>query len=60
MGTIKIIRGVFDTKLELEHTSVVAGFPSPADDYPVFKIDDPDNFKVWGTVVHLIRTFESL
>jgi len=145
MGNIKIIRGVFDTKLELEHASVVAGFPSPADDYqhetldfnrdyikhpeasfygdvsgnsmkdagifdgdrviidravephdgsivlawwngdftmkyldlthrdegyielrpanddfPVFKIDDPDNFKVWGTVIHLIRTFETV
>ena len=144
MGNIKIIRGVFETKLELEHASVVAGFPSPADeyrhetldfnrdyikhpeasfygnvsgnsmkdagifdgdrviidravephdgsivlawwngdftmkyldlphrdegyielrpandDYPVFKIDDPDNFKVWGTVIHLIRTFET-
>lgn len=33
MGNIKIVRGVFDTKLELEHASVVAGFPSPADDY---------------------------
>jgi len=31
MGNIKIIRGVFDTKLELEHASIVAGFPSPAD-----------------------------
>ena len=145
MGNIKIIRGVFDTKLELEHASIVAGFPSPADDYmhetldfnrdyikhpeasfygdvcgnsmkdagifdgdrviidravephdgsivlawwngdftmkyldlthrdegyielrpanpdfPVFKIDDPDNFRVWGTVIHLIRTFERL
>ena len=145
MGNIKIIRGVFDTKLELEHTSIVAGFPSPADDYihetldfnrdyikhpeasfygdvcgnsmkdaaiydgdrviidravephdgsivlawwngdftmkyldlthrdegyielrpanpdfPVFKIDDPDNFRVWGTVIHLIRTFERI
>ena len=145
MGNIKIIRGFFETKLELEHASVVAGFPSPADDYrhetldfnrdyikhpeasfygdvsgnsmkdagifdgdrviidravephngsivlawwngdftmkyldlthrdegyielrpanddfPVFKIDDPDNFKVWGTVIHLIRTFETV
>lgn len=145
MGNIKIIRGVFETKLELEHASVVAGFPSPADEYrhetldfnrdyikhpeasfygdvsgnsmkdagifdgdrviidravephdgsivlawwngdftmkyldlthrnegyielrpanddfPVFKIDDPDNFKVWGTVIHLIRTFETV
>lgn len=33
MGNIKIIRGVFDTKLELKDASVVAGFPSPADDY---------------------------
>ena len=33
MGNIKIRQGVFDTKLELEHASVVAGFPSPADDY---------------------------
>ena len=146
MGNIKITKGMFDTKLELEHASVVAGFPSPADDYrhetldfnrdyirhpeasfygdvegdsmrdagiyngnrviidraveprdgsiviawmggegftmkfldlthrnegyielrpanpdyPVFKIDDPDNFKVWGTVIHLIRTFEKI
>ena len=27
MGNIKIIGGVFDTKLELEHTGVAAGFP---------------------------------
>ena len=145
MGNIKIIRGVFESKLELERASVVAGFPSPADDYmhetldfnrdyikhpeasfygdvsgnsmkdagifdgdrviidravephdgsivlawwngdftmkyldlthrdegyielrpanddfPVFKIDDPENFKVWGTVIHLIRTFETV
>lgn len=145
MGNIKIIRGVFETKLELEHAIVVAGFPSPADEYrhetldfnrdyikhpeasfygdvsgnsmkdagifdgdrviidravephdgsivlawwngdftmkylnlthrdegyielrpanddfPVFKIDDPENFKVWGTVIHLIRTFETV
>ena len=31
MGNIKIIRGVFDTKLELEHAGIAAGFPSPAD-----------------------------
>ena len=30
------------------------------DDYPIFKIDDPDIFKVWGTVIHLIRTFETV
>jgi DNA polymerase V len=33
MGNIKIIRGVFDTKLELQHAGVKAGFPSPAEDY---------------------------
>ena len=145
MGNIRIIRGVFDTKLELEHAEVVAGFPSPADDYrhetldfnrdyikhpeasfygdvrgdsmkdagifdgdrviidravephdgsivlawwngdftmkyldlthkdegyielrpanssyPVFRIDNPETFEVWGVVVHLIRTFETL
>jgi hypothetical protein len=32
MGNIKIVRGVFDTKLELEHAGVAAGFPSPADE----------------------------
>ena len=33
MGNIKIIKGVFDTKLELEHAGIKAGFPSPADEY---------------------------
>lgn len=33
MGNIKIHHGGFSTRLELEHASVVAGFPSPADDY---------------------------
>ena len=33
MGNIKIIKGVFDTKLELQHAGVKAGFPSPAEDY---------------------------
>ena len=122
MGNIKIVRGVFDTKLELEHAGVAAGFPSPADDYrhetldfnrdyirhpeasfygdvegdsmrdaglldgdrviidravephdgsiielrpanpdyPVFKVKDPENFQIWGTVIHLIRTFERI
>ena len=132
MGNIKIVKGVFDTKLELEHAGVAAGFPSPADDYrhetldfnrdyirhpeasfygdvegdsmkdagephdgsivvawwdggftmkfldlthkndgyielrpanddyPVFRVDDPNEFQVWGTVIHLIRTFEKI
>ena len=40
-------------------------------DYPVFKVKDPENFQIWGTVIHenfqiwgtvihLIRTFEKL
>lgn len=33
MNNIKISRGTFDTKLELKDANVVAGFPSPADDY---------------------------
>ena len=145
MGNIKIRKGVFDTRLELIHANVAAGFPSPAEDYihetldfnrdfikhpeasfygdvdgdsmndagifdgdrviidravephdgsiviawwdggftmkyldlthrkdgyielrpanpdyPVFRIDNPDEFRVWGTVIHLIRTFEKL
>jgi hypothetical protein len=27
MGNIKIIKGVFDSSLELEHAEVAAGFP---------------------------------
>ena len=27
MGNIKIVKGVFETKLELEHAEVAAGFP---------------------------------
>jgi DNA polymerase V len=26
--------------------------------YPVFRVDDPERFEIWGTVIHLIRTFE--
>ena len=33
MGNIKIIKGVFDTRLELEHAEVVAGFPDVTVDY---------------------------
>lgn len=33
MGNIKIIRGAFDSQLELQHAAVKAGFPSPAEDY---------------------------
>lgn len=29
-------------------------------DYPVFRVDDPNEFQVWGTVIHLIRTFEKI
>jgi hypothetical protein len=30
------------------------------DNNPVFKVNDPENFQIWGTVIHLIRTFEKL
>ena len=145
MSNITIIKGVFDEKLELQDASIVAGFPSPADDYlhdtldfnrdfikhpeasfygkvegesmrdaglydgdrviidraveprdgsivvafwngeftmkyldlkhrkegyielrpanpdyPVFQVKAGDNFEVWGTVIHLIRTFETV
>lgn len=30
MGNIKIIRGVFDIKLEQEHASVIARYSSPS------------------------------
>lgn len=146
MGNIKIKRGVFDSKLELLHAGVRAGFPSPADDYmhetldfnrdyikhpeasfygdvegdsmidagifdgdrviidravephngsivvawwggegftmkyldlthkdegyielrpandeyPVFRIDTPEYFEVWGVVIHVIRTLEKI
>ena len=30
------------------------------DDYPVFKVDDPESFEIWGVVIHQIRTFEKL
>ena len=33
MVNIKIRGGEFNTRLELEHSGVKAGFPSPADDY---------------------------
>ena len=39
MGNIRIIKGVFDTTLELEHAAVVAGFPYPADDYRHDRLD---------------------
>jgi hypothetical protein len=32
MNNIKIRNGVFEMPLELEHASIKAGFPSPADD----------------------------
>jgi DNA polymerase V len=30
------------------------------DDYPVFRIEEYDQFEVWGVVIHLIRTFERI
>ena len=39
MGNIRILRGDFSSRLELEHAAVVAGFPSPADDYKHERLD---------------------
>lgn len=33
MGNIRITKGVFNTQLELKDANIVAGFPSPAEDY---------------------------
>ena len=30
------------------------------DEYPVFKIDTPEYFEVWGVVIHVIRTLEKI
>ena len=35
MGNIKIIKGVFDSSLELVHAEVAAGFPDITVDYAV-------------------------
>ena len=65
MGNIKIIKGVFDTKLELEHAGVAAGFPSPADDYRHETLDFNRDYirhpeaSFYGDVEG-IRTFEKI
>ena len=47
--------------LDLTHTKDGYIELRPAnDDYPVFRIDDPNEFQVWGVVIHLIRTFENI
>ena len=33
MGNIKIIKGLFDSRQELQRATLKAGFPSPAEDY---------------------------
>ena len=52
--------GEFTMKyLDLTHKSDGYIELRPANpDYPVFKVEAGDNFEVWGTVIHLIRTFE--
>jgi DNA polymerase V len=30
------------------------------DEYPVFRIDTPEYFEVWGVVIHVIRTLEKI
>ena len=39
MSNIKLIKGDFSSVLPLEHAAVVAGFPSPADDYKHDRLD---------------------
>ena len=43
MGNIKIIKGIFDTKLELEHAEVAAGYPIFTDE-SVSSISSPAGF----------------
>ena len=54
--------GEFTIKyLDLTHKSEGDIELRPANpDYPVFRIEAGDDFQVWGVVIHLIRTFESL
>jgi DNA polymerase V len=40
MSNIEIIKGSFDTQLELQDANVEAGFPSPADDYSHETLED--------------------
>jgi len=47
--------------LDLTHRSQGYIELKPANpDYPVFQVKAGDNFEVWGTVIHLIRTFEKV
>jgi DNA polymerase V len=56
---------VFDTKLELEHAGVAAGFPSPADEYRHETLDFNRDYirhpeaSFYGDVEG-IRTFEKI
>ena len=54
--------GEFTIKyLDLTHKSEGYIELRPANpDYPVFRIEAGDDFQVWGVVIHLIRTFESI
>ena len=54
--------GEFTMKyLDLTHRSQGYIELKPANpDYPVFQVKAGDNFEVWGTVIHLIRTFEKV
>ena len=62
---VKIVRGVFETKLEMEHAAVAAGFPSPADDYRHETLDFNRDYirhpeaSFYGDVEG-IRTFEKI
>ena len=59
---VAYINGEFTIKfLDLTHRKDGYIELRPAnDDFPVFKVTDPENFEIWGTVIHMIRTFEKI
>ena len=56
MSNIKIRKGLFDTQLELEHAAVMAGFPSPADDYRHDTLDFNKDYIRHLTHSYLLRS----
>ena len=51
MGNIKIIKGVFDSSLELVHAEVAAGFPDISVDYAHETLDFNRESKSHHTLV---------
>ena len=59
---VAFLNGEFTMKyLDLTHKAEGYIELRPANpDFPVFRVEAGDNFEVWGTVIHMIRTFETL